>query len=77
MQTHWSKRSISESLYIASHPNAEKGVTFTKIPIVKGTTDVGYSEITLWKEIPGDAKIVGKVAFFVVAKMTSTVKEEE
>ena len=52
-------------------------MTFTKIPIVKGTTDIGYSEITLWKEIPGNAKIVGKVAFFVVAKMTSTVKEEE
>ncbi len=48
----------------------EKGLTFEKIPVAKGTTDVGYTEITLLKEIPKDAKIVVKGAFFVLAKMT-------
>jgi RND family efflux transporter MFP subunit len=54
----------------------EKGVTFEKIPVAKGTTDVGYTEITLLKEIPKDAKIVVKGAFFVLAKMTNTGEHE-
>lgn len=49
----------------------KKGVTFEKIPVVKGTTEVGYTQITLLKEIPKDAKIVVKGAFFVLAKMTN------
>jgi len=49
----------------------EKGTTFEKIPIRKGTTDVGYSEITLLKEIPKNAKIVTNGAFFILAKMTN------
>lgn len=51
--------------------NAEGSLTFEKIPVRKGTTDVGYSEITLLKDIPHDAKIVINGAFFVLAKMTN------
>lgn len=47
------------------------GVTFEKVPVVKGTTDIGYTEITLLKEVPAGAKIVVKGAFFVLAKMTN------
>ena len=54
----------------------EKELTFEKIPVAKGTTDVGYTEITLLKEIPKDAKIVVKGAFFVQAKMTNTEHED-
>lgn len=54
----------------------EKGLTFEKIPVAKGTTDVGYTEITLLKEIPKDAKIVVKGAFFVLAKMTNSGEGE-
>jgi len=50
----------------------EKGMNFERIPVAKGKTDVGYTEITLLKEIPKDAKIVVKGAFFVSAKMTNT-----
>lgn len=53
-------------------PAAAEGVTFEKIPVVKGTTDIGYTEITLLKDIPAGAKIVVKGAFFVLAKMTNT-----
>lgn len=49
-----------------------KGVTFEQVPVAKGTTDVGYTEITLLKEIPANAKIVSKGAFFVLAKMTNS-----
>ena len=50
----------------------EKGIRFERIPIAKGGTDIGYTEITLLKEIPANAKIVTKGAFFVSAKMTNT-----
>lgn len=46
-------------------------LTFEKIPVRKGTTDIGYSEITLLKDIPAGAKIVTNGAFFVLAKMTN------
>lgn len=54
----------------------EKGMTFEKIPVVKGTTEVGFTQITLLKEIPKDAKIVIKGAFFVLAKMTNSGEGE-
>lgn len=50
----------------------EKDITlFEKIPVAKGTSEVGYSEITLLKDIPKNAKVVVKGAFFVSAKMTN------
>jgi cobalt-zinc-cadmium efflux system membrane fusion protein len=49
----------------------EESVTFEKIPVRKGTTDVGYSEITLLKEIPANSKIVASGAFFILAKMNN------
>lgn len=50
----------------------EEEMTFERIPVAKGTADIGYTEITLIKEIPKGAKIVTKGAFFVSAKMTNT-----
>jgi RND family efflux transporter MFP subunit len=51
----------------------EKGsTTFEKIPVIKGSSDVGYTEITLLKEIPAGAKVVLKGSFFILAKMTNT-----
>ncbi len=49
----------------------EEGTTFEKIPVRKGTTDVGYSEITLLKEIPANSKVVVSGAFFILAKMNN------
>jgi len=45
--------------------------------VAKGTTEVGFTQITLLKEIPKDAKIVIKGAFFVMAKMTNTGEHED
>ncbi len=55
---------------------AEKGTTYERVPVAKGTTDVGYSEITLLKQIPAGAKIVTKGAFFILAKMTNSGEHE-
>ena len=50
----------------------EGEITFERIPVRKGTTDVGYSEITLLKEIPAGSKIVTQGAFFILAKMSNS-----
>lgn len=50
----------------------ESGVNFERIPVVKGNSDIGYTEITLLKEIPKDAKVAVKGAFFILAKQTNT-----
>lgn len=59
-----------------NQPHKEAGVTFEKVPVAKGTSDVGYTEITLLKAIPKGAKIVVKGAFFVLAKMTNSGEHE-
>lgn len=52
-------------------------ITFEKVAVAKGTTDVGYTEITLLKPIPKNARVVVKGAFFVLAKMTNSGGEHE
>lgn len=54
------------------HAEEKGGTTFERIPVVKGSSDVGYTEITLLKEIPAGAKVVMKGSFFILAKMTNT-----
>lgn len=53
------------------HDHAVEDLYFERIPVVTGTTDVGYTQITLIKEIPKNAKIVTKGAFFVMAKLSN------
>ncbi|RYF90920.1 MAG: HlyD family efflux transporter periplasmic adaptor subunit, partial [Chitinophagaceae bacterium] len=53
-------------------PAHSEEVRFRRVPVAKGGTDIGYTEITLLKEIPSKSKIVVKGAFFVSAKMTNT-----
>jgi len=50
-------------------------ITFERIPVAKGTSDIGYTEITPLKKIPANAKIVTKGAFFVLATMTNSGEE--
>ena len=54
----------------------ETGLVFKRVPVAAGTSDVGYTEITLLNEIPAASKIVVKGAFFVLAKMTNTEGDE-
>lgn len=62
-----------------THDHAGEGqdeiVTFEKIPVVKGVTDLGYTQITALKEIPPGSKIVIKNSFFILAKMNNTGEE--
>ena len=54
--------------------NAE--LKFERVQVVKGTSDVGFTEVTLMKDLPPGTQIVTKGAFFVLAKMTNTGEEE-
>jgi RND family efflux transporter MFP subunit len=62
-------------IFIVSGKADEGGTAFERIPVASGTTDVGYTEITLLKEIPPGTKIVTKGAFFILAKMTNVSEE--
>lgn len=67
---------IDAHKHTESKKEIAKGTIFERIPVAKGTTDVGYSEITLLKEIPAKAKVVVRGAFFILAKMTNSGEEE-
>lgn len=54
------------------HGKDDHSMDFERIPVAKGTTDVGYTEITPLKDIPADAKVVVKGAFFILAKQTNS-----
>lgn len=64
---------------IVPHQHSEKEheheYTFEKIPVAKGISDIGFTQITLLKSIPEGAKIVIKGAFFILAKMNNTGEE--
>lgn len=51
---------------------ADSSLYFERIPVRKGTSDVGYSEVTLLKDIPPGSQIAIKGAFFILAKMTNS-----
>lgn len=45
---------------------------FEKIEVMKGVSELGYTAITPVTEIPANAKIVSKGAFFINAKLSNT-----
>ncbi|MCE3074167.1 efflux RND transporter periplasmic adaptor subunit [Chryseobacterium gwangjuense] len=53
-----------------------KTMSFEKIEVVKGSTDMGYTAITPVNTIAPDAKIVVKGAFFVNAKLSNSGEHE-
>jgi len=49
---------------------------FERIPVIKGTSDVGYTEVKLLKDLPPKTQIITKGAFFALAKMTNAGEHE-
>lgn len=45
---------------------------FQRVQVVKGSSDVGYTEVTLLKDVRPKTPVVTKGAFFVMAKMSNT-----
>lgn len=54
----------------------EPAMNFERVQVVKGASDIGYTEITLVKDLPPNTKIITKGAFFANAKMTNTGEHE-
>ncbi len=53
--------------------NEDAGLTFERVQVIKGVTDVGYTEIIfVGTPPPPNAKIITKGSFFASAKMTNT-----
>ncbi|AMR34553.1 hypothetical protein A0256_14240 [Mucilaginibacter sp. PAMC 26640] len=52
------------------------GIVFERVPLAKGESDIGFTEITPVKELKEGSKIVVKKTFFVLAKMVNTGEEE-
>jgi RND family efflux transporter MFP subunit len=59
----------------ATEHSDEDGLRFKRVPVVKGASDVGFTEIKLLESLPPDAKIITKGAFFANAKMTNIEEE--
>jgi len=67
-------------VFVLSNQNKEKKdsnqMVFERVPVARGTTDVGYTEVTLLKGVPENAKVVVYGSYFILAKMTNTEHEE-
>ena len=49
---------------------------FERLQVIKGTSDVGFTEVTFFKDLSPNTQVVTKGAFFVSAKMTNIGEEE-
>lgn len=50
----------------------DSSLNFERIQVVKGASDLGFTEIQPVTDLPANARIIVKGAFFVMAKMTNT-----
>jgi hypothetical protein len=51
---------------------AEAAINFERVQVIRGASDVGYTEVTVIKNVPPSTPVITKGAFFVLAKMTNT-----
>ncbi len=53
-------------------PPAGDHLSFEKIEVIKGVSDMGYTAVTPVRELPAHTRIVVKGAFFINAKLSNT-----
>jgi cobalt-zinc-cadmium efflux system membrane fusion protein len=58
---------VKEEKHNQQEEKEHNEIHFKAIEVVPGTTDLGYTEVKLVEEIPADAKIVIKGAFYLLA----------
>ena len=54
----------------------EKGISFERIEVAKGVSNMGYTAVTFVQDVPENAQIVTKGAFFINAKLSNTGEHE-
>lgn len=57
--------------------NESTETSFERVQVIKGISDVGYTEIKPITDLPKDVKVVVKGAFFLMAKMTNAGEAHE
>ncbi|RYY81917.1 MAG: efflux RND transporter periplasmic adaptor subunit [Chitinophagaceae bacterium] len=62
----------SEAGEKAAGHSEQPTVNFERVKVIKGASDVGYTEIRPVKQLPDNSRVITKGAFFVLAKMTNT-----
>lgn len=67
------KNEGSESKGNAKEPR----ISFKRVKVAKGANSMGYTEIRLMEEVPANAKVITKGAFFALGKMTNAGEEGE
>ncbi|MGL2986377.1 efflux RND transporter periplasmic adaptor subunit [Flavobacterium sp. RSSA_27] len=68
-QTHEHKEGEAHSEETTGEEERHNQVHFKAIEVIPGTTDLGYTEVKFTEEIPADAKIVIKGAFYLLSAM--------
>ncbi len=53
----------------------ERETVFKRVQVIKGASDIGYTEIQFLNKLPQDTKVVLKGAFFLMAKMTNVEED--
>jgi len=62
-----------EQMVTADQKHRDAGtLNFEKVQVARGVSELGYTGITLMTDIPSDAQIVTKGAFFIHARMSNT-----
>jgi cobalt-zinc-cadmium efflux system membrane fusion protein len=60
-----------------SNQQTSNETSFERLPVVRGVSDIGYTEIQPVVPLPEGTKIAVKGAFFLIAKMTNVEEEHE
>jgi cobalt-zinc-cadmium efflux system membrane fusion protein len=60
-----------------SNQQTSNETSFERLPVVRGVSDIGYTEIQPVVPLPEGTKIAVKGSFFLIAKMTNVEEEHE
>jgi cobalt-zinc-cadmium efflux system membrane fusion protein len=68
-EAHEHKEGEAHSEHEEGEEEEHNEVHFEAVEVIIGTTDLGYTEVKFVKEIPANAKIVVKGAFYLLSAM--------
>ncbi|HEK21809.1 efflux RND transporter periplasmic adaptor subunit [Mucilaginibacter sp.] len=71
------KPAKSSNTAAEANEQKEPRLSFKRVKVVKGASNMGYTEIKLLDEISPKAKVITKGAFFAMGKMTNAGEEGE
>ncbi len=55
-----------------THNHSEESLVFERVQVIRGASDLGYTEIQPITPLPDNAVVIVRGAFFVMAMMTET-----